>query len=289
MACTGVFDPLYDHRHSELRHLVAERNRDAILDPRTQELGTRGGFDERMSKLPWGLDRPHRSDDFSDVGSRRMVESIARNVVEKGYTAVLAPTHYIASANSPWLEIDVRSTADLRRRLDEAGAGDVPIFYSLAVSYETFRTAGKRGTIQDKLKGLPIDSLWIKVSQSCALTHPAVRNVVDGAAGFRSLGVPLVGDLMGGSAGAQRCCVRRLRRNLPRSDQEGAFRRRPVDARSGFGRPGLQLADTRPRPWPGPALEAEGGGGVFRRIRGEIPIRMQGKDVLPKGGEGHAG
>ena len=196
-----VFDPLYDDRHSELRHLVAKRNRDAILDPRTQELGTRGGFDERMAKLPWGLDRPHRPDDFSDVGSRRMVESIARHVVEKGYTAVLAPTHYIASANSPWLEVDARSTADLRRRLDEAGAGNVPVFYSLAVSYETFRTAGERGTIQDKLKGMPIDSLWIKVSQSGALTHAAVRNVVDGAAGFHSLGVPLVGDLMGGLRG----------------------------------------------------------------------------------------
>ena len=49
-----------------------------------------------------------------------MVDSIARRVVEKGYTAVLAPTHYIESANSPWLEVDVRSTRQLRRCLDSA-------------------------------------------------------------------------------------------------------------------------------------------------------------------------
>ena len=38
--------------HSELRHLIVERNREAILDPRTQELGNAGGFNKRMGELP---------------------------------------------------------------------------------------------------------------------------------------------------------------------------------------------------------------------------------------------
>ena len=42
-----VFDPLHLGRHSEMRHLIVERNRDAILDPRTQELGSIGGFNNR--------------------------------------------------------------------------------------------------------------------------------------------------------------------------------------------------------------------------------------------------
>ncbi|MCZ0942281.1 MAG: hypothetical protein OXJ53_04420 [Gammaproteobacteria bacterium] len=129
-----VFDPAYEDRHSELRDLIVERNRDAVLDPRTQELATIGGFNKRLSELPWALDRPHRPDDFANMPARRIVESIARHVVEKGYTAVLAPTHYLESANSPWLDIDARNTEDLRRQLDVAGAGNVPIFYSLAVS-----------------------------------------------------------------------------------------------------------------------------------------------------------
>ena len=196
-----VFDPAYEDRHSELRHLIVERNRDAVLDPRTQELATTGGFNKRMSELPWAMDRPHGPDDFADVPSRRIVESIARHVVEKGYTAVLAPTHFLASANSPWLDIDARTTADLRRRLDVAGAGKVPIFYSLAVSYEVIRGAEERRTIRDRLRGLPIDSLWVRISQSGPLTHAAVRNVVIGAADFHGLDVPLVGDMMGGLRG----------------------------------------------------------------------------------------
>lgn len=196
-----VFDALHEERHSELRHLVLERNRDAILDPRTQELGSTGAFNQRMSGLPWALDRPHVPDDFSDLRYRGVVDLIARYVVEKRYTAVLAPTHYIDSANSPWLEVDARCTAHLRRCLDVAGAKDVPIFYSLALSYEAFRTAGERGTIVDKLKGLPVAAVWIKISQSGALTHAAVRNVVKGAADFHALGAPLVGDMMGGLRG----------------------------------------------------------------------------------------
>ena len=67
----AVFDPLYEDRqdrHSELRHLRVERNRDAILDPRTQELGPIGGFNQRLSALPWALDRPHGPDDFHSLG-----------------------------------------------------------------------------------------------------------------------------------------------------------------------------------------------------------------------------
>ena len=47
-----VFDPAYQDRHSELRHLIVERNGDAILDLRTQELATTGGFNRRMDELP---------------------------------------------------------------------------------------------------------------------------------------------------------------------------------------------------------------------------------------------
>ena len=196
-----VFDPVYEKRHSELRDLMIERNRDAILDPRTQELGSIGGFNKRLSALPWALDRPHRPDDFNDVYARRIAHSMAQFIVEKRYTAVLAPTHYIDSANSPWLDIDAQSTAYLRHYLDRGDARNVPIFYSLAVSYEAFRTAEERRTIIERLTDLPIDSLWFKISQSGNLTHAAVRNLVNGAAEFHGLGVPLVGDIMGGLRG----------------------------------------------------------------------------------------
>jgi hypothetical protein len=78
---------------------------------------------------------------------------------------------------------------------------NVPIFYSLAVSYEAFRSPEEREIIFDKLSSLPINSLWIKISQSSTLTHNAVRNLVKGATEFHALGVPLIGDMVGGLRG----------------------------------------------------------------------------------------
>ena len=50
-----VFDPLHEERDSELRNLMPERNFDAILDPRMQEQESAGGFNERLSALPWAV------------------------------------------------------------------------------------------------------------------------------------------------------------------------------------------------------------------------------------------
>ena len=69
------------------------------------------------------------------------------------------------------------------------------------MSYTVFRVAEERGAIIERLAQLPIDCLWIKVSQSGTPTHAAVRNLVHGTAQFHSLGVPLVGDMMGALRG----------------------------------------------------------------------------------------
>ncbi len=135
------------------------------------------------------------------MGARRVADRLAQFVREKRYSAILAPTHYIQSANSPWLEVDARLTVLLRQYLDRAGAGNIPIFYSLAVSYDAFRSAEERGVILERLADLPIESLWMKIAQSGTVTHTSVRNIVKGAADFHSLGVPLIGDLMGGWRG----------------------------------------------------------------------------------------
>lgn len=193
-----VFDPLNEDRHSELHDLVLELGRDAILDPRTQELGSKGGYQPKMAKLPWATDVPHGPGDFLGDNARRIAETIAKYVIEKRYTAVLAPTHYIESANSPWLDLDAQSTRLLRICLDRYGAQDIPIFYSLAVSYRAFRTAEERSIIQSKLVGAPVESIWLKVALGSNVTHASIRNYVNGAAELHALGIPLVGDMMGG-------------------------------------------------------------------------------------------
>lgn len=196
-----VFDPMNEDRHSELRDLVLGRRRDAILDPRTQELGTLGGYKPKMSSLDWATDRPHKPEDFGETGARRIADAIAKYVVEHRYSAVLAPTHYVESANSPWLDIDARTTRYLRTYLDRNGAQNIPIFYSLAVSYKAFRTVEERAVIRDKVQSVPVNAIWLKVALSGNVTHASVQNFVNGAADFHSPGVPLVGDMMGGLRG----------------------------------------------------------------------------------------
>ena len=75
------------------------------------------------------------------------------------------------------------------------------MFYSLAVSKVLYRLADERSAIAKTPASLPIDSLWTKNSRGGALSRPAVRNLVNGAAEFRSLGIPVVGDTMGGLRG----------------------------------------------------------------------------------------
>ena len=284
-----VFDPVYQERHSELRDLMVERNFDAILDPRTQELESVGGFNRRLSALPWALDRPHRPDDFGDVGARRVADRMAQFVREKRYSAVLAPTHYIQSANSPWLDVDARLTVLLRHYLDRAGAKNIPIFYSLAVSYEVFRSADERGAIIERLADLPIECLWMKVSQSGALTHAAVRNLVKGAAEFHSLQVPLIGDMMGGLRGLSALAFGAMGGICHGVTQKEAFNASSLMRPANGGKKGFTWP-TRTYVAPlGVHLTKDEAMAFFGGAWLEVTIRLQGEGVLPKELEGHVG
>ena len=190
-----VFDPSHEDRHSELRDQIVERNGDAVLDPRTRELGSIGGFNARLPRCPgpWN-DRTDRTTSPKSVPAGSWTRG--RVVSWRRATPRFSRLHTTLKARTA---LGLKSTSD-----PHGSCGDVstaPIFYSLAVSYEVFRTAEERHAILDQLKGVPIDSLWIKVSQSGALTHAAVRHLVKGAVDLHSLGVPLVGDMMGGLRG----------------------------------------------------------------------------------------
>lgn len=49
-----VFEPHRVKPDRELRELVLKQNLDAILDPKTQQLATPGGFSPTLGSLPWG-------------------------------------------------------------------------------------------------------------------------------------------------------------------------------------------------------------------------------------------
>src|SRR5438552_11408082 len=88
----------------------------------------------RVTELPWaGQKQPQTSELLSGPAGEQLVEALADYLVKHDFSAVLAPTRYLRSATDSWLELDARLVRRLRRVLDAAGLGDVPIYYPLAL------------------------------------------------------------------------------------------------------------------------------------------------------------
>jgi hypothetical protein len=202
-ACFGaVFDPTLVERHAELKEQVLAHRLDALLDPKTQPSATAGGYTEGLGKLPWGVGRPHAHSDFEGISGQNIVSALVGFAVDEGFTQVLAPTHLLRSADDPWLTIDVASTRMMRLQLDRGSGANVPIIYSLAVSYAAFRNREQRQKIISALLALPIASLWLKVDGFGAQCSPtAARTYINAAAEFHELGIPVVADHVGGVIG----------------------------------------------------------------------------------------
>ena len=198
-----VFEAKRVEKQKELLSLVLEHRIDAVLDPQTQAMGTAGGYTKAMDSLPWSAKQMHTTHDFStELAIRKFADEIAQFAITHGFTQILAPTHLISSPNDPWLEIDIATTKALRSALQRKNSSSIQINYSLAISYEAFRTESKRFLILERLRNLNIDSLWLHVDGCGSDSSPtAVTRYGDAAAAFHSLGVPVIADHMGGLVG----------------------------------------------------------------------------------------
>jgi len=166
-------------------------------------MATIGGYTPRMGGLPWSPKRAHRLDDLATkFQQRQMVDEVADFAVRHGFTQVLAPTHRLSGPRDPWLAIDIALTNMLQSVLRNLGAGHIQVHYSLALSYETFRTTPKRAAILNTLRGGSFDGLWLNVDGTGSDSSPtAITRYCDAASDFQALGVPLVADHAGGLMG----------------------------------------------------------------------------------------
>ena len=92
-----VFDPCLEKRHRDLREATIEHQLEAILDPKSLELATAGGIARTgVASLPWSLGEnlPHEPTRLA-IAKHDFVERLAAHVLANGYSAVLAPTHYL--------------------------------------------------------------------------------------------------------------------------------------------------------------------------------------------------
>lgn len=196
---TGVvFDPCLDIRHQELREEVARMHIDVVLDPRTMELATIGGYNPKLAKLPWAGSKPHSIEDLRGNSGTRFVDALANHVANQAYTAILAPTHYIIGSSDPWFAIDQELTWMLRDRLDRLQRHDTLIYYPLGIPSAVFHNDVMRNEIIEQLKNLPIDALWLRI-------HPfgsdagstSVRHYIESARDLNRLRRPIVAEHTG--------------------------------------------------------------------------------------------
>ena len=194
-----VFDPVHQERHEDLRLEAVKKGIYTVLDPCTMELALQGGFNPKRRELKWALDRPHRPSDLEGFHGEALVDSIVEFIHNMGYTAVLAPTHFVAHADDPWLATDARLTRRLRNALDTANLSDVPIYYPLVTPGRVLRNKEERLAIIRVLSDLDIDSLWLRVHQfGTGHSGPIVlRGYIEAARSFHSLGVPVIGEHTG--------------------------------------------------------------------------------------------
>ncbi len=197
-----VIDPCRTEIDKELREAASKRRLDVVLDPRTQESALPGGYNERLGKLPWGVDRTHVPSDFLGAAGKRRAEAIAQFAVGHGFTKVLTPSHFIRDAADEWLSIDAEMAARLRDELDAAGGTNIPVSYSLAIPYSVLRDGDEFGLIIDRLKRSVEDELWLKVEGFGANASPTgVRNYVEAVRALHHLEMPVIADHVGGLAG----------------------------------------------------------------------------------------
>ena len=197
-----ILDPTLMQSHDELRDQAIKHNLDVILDPKTQQSSFPGGYGIRVGNLPWGVGRPHSREDFEGASGRKLIGNLGDFAVANGFTQVLSPTHLLQFVDDQWLSIDIQSTFLLRNHLDKNGGENIPIIYSLAISYETFRDPDQRRIIINKLRSVPASSFWLKIERLGRDSTPSgVMNYITAATDFHELGKPIIAESFGGING----------------------------------------------------------------------------------------
>jgi hypothetical protein len=200
---TGVVvDAHRMERHREMLDLVEKTNLECVLDPCTQAASMPGGYSEALGALPWGRGRRHELADFESTRLLGFVTSIAKFAIEHRCSEVIAPTHYLEGPDDPWLETDIKAARGFRAQLDRGGGKKIGLIYLLTVPYALLRDKAAVAETVERLRGVPMDALWIRIDGfGDHSTGAAVRHFLDASVELHKLDVPIVADQVGGMVG----------------------------------------------------------------------------------------
>ncbi len=201
LSATGlVIDPTLIARQEDLAHEAGRQGIETVLDPRSVDLSTPAGFLlSGVSDLPWVPRTPQVPQELSGASGLLLVEALAGFAVDKGLSAVLAPTHIIANSDDPWLLVDAELVGHLRHALDARGRTDSPIYYPLVIRSQTLNDEDQRKQLIAHLELLPIDAVWLRVHPFGTTTSGplALRRYIHACQNLHQLAVPLVAEHTG--------------------------------------------------------------------------------------------
>lgn len=197
-----VFDACYVRTQEDLIRDLRSEGRELILDTNVAEQSVPGRFSGMVSEAPWARKgAPLEAEDFKAGTNRSVVEPIARFAVANGFHTVLSPTHYLGGNQLHWFDIDVRSCASLREALDQEGGQTIGINYALLLDNAQLKDTELVRRIVAGLQGLPMSSLWLRVSGfGLDATGAGVDKMARAVLEFHQLGVPIIMDRLGGLA-----------------------------------------------------------------------------------------
>lgn len=176
-----------------------------VLDTKVAELAEPAKRLGLARHTPWAsqVDLAPMGPKYFETGTHDILRQIADFAIQYGFSAVLAPCHFLRSgSNDEWFRVDLRSCERLRKLLDTNGGKNIAIDYSLIVSHSALRDEAIRGALLTKLSGAPFENLWIRASGFGASSTPAgTRAYINALSALHNLGKPIIADYLGGLVG----------------------------------------------------------------------------------------
>lgn len=195
-----VADPAQLKQHKDLWTEARQQGVETVLDPRSLELSTPGGILRGGARdLTWAPRDLHTPDSLYGRAGEDLSDQLVDMVSTAGHTAVLSPTHLLASPRDPWLDVDADLTHALRSSLNGAGLQHVPIYYPLITKTENFFDSDWRTIVVGYLRQLPIDAVWLRIHPfGTAKSGPlTLKRYLAACRDLHQLGRPLVGEHTG--------------------------------------------------------------------------------------------
>lgn len=196
-----IFDAHYSQRHRELRSEAIRRGLDVILDPKSHAMALPGSHTESLSKLPWGSEHHHTSEDFKGDNGRMLANKAVDFALKNGFTEIHGLTHIIRDASDPWLGRDIETMGWMREALDSENS-KIPLIYPLALPIQVLRDPEKRRLIIGALSRTSFDSLWLRVENfGMDASGEKTAAYIEACRDFHALDPRLVADFAGGLPG----------------------------------------------------------------------------------------